>query len=308
MIAKIRIFLILCLALPLSACLTFQGEEPGPVVPTKGYYKVGKPYMIEGKKYYPKVNYDYDETGIASWYGPGFNGKRTANGEIFRTNELTAAHKTLPMPSIVRVTNLENGKSVVLRVNDRGPYSKGRLIDVSSKAAEMLGFKNQGWAKVRVQVLEQESKRIAQAAMMGQDTRGTEVAMNGHGAGGYQKAAYEPPKASATPATHSLKTAYDENIPGHVRSGLFYPDPVLTTYTVKPSTIYIQAGSFSSRENAQALSSTLEGIGNPMIHEVQVRGSTFYRVRIPANDADSADRILRRVIQKGQKNAIIMVE
>ncbi len=135
-----------------------------------GSYKVGNPYKVENVWYYPEESYDFTETGIASWYGPNFHGKRTANGEIYDKNELTAAHRTLQMPSLVRVTNLENGRSVVLRVNDRGPFKRGRVIDVSQRAADLLDFRNKGTARVRVQVLSQESRQIAEAARRGLDT------------------------------------------------------------------------------------------------------------------------------------------
>ncbi|MBI3516648.1 MAG: septal ring lytic transglycosylase RlpA family protein, partial [Proteobacteria bacterium] len=117
----------------------------------RGVYKVGNPYDINGVTYYPAEDWNYDETGIASWYGPGFHEKYTANGEVYDQNDLTAAHKTLPMPSFVRVTNLDNGRAIVLRVNDRGPYARGRIIDVSRRGAQLLGFDTVGTAKVRVQ-------------------------------------------------------------------------------------------------------------------------------------------------------------
>ena len=123
-----------------------------------GSYKVGKPYKISGQWYYPKEDYSYSEVGIASWYGKDFHAKKTANGENYDMNTLTAAHRTLPLPSIVRVTNLENGRSLVLRVNDRGPYAKNRIIDISKRGAQLLGFQTQGTAKVRVDLLEDESK------------------------------------------------------------------------------------------------------------------------------------------------------
>lgn len=129
-----------------------------------GAYKVGRPYQISGIWYYPKVEYDYVETGIASWYGPGFHGKATANGETYDQNALTAAHRTLPLPSMVRVTNLENGRSLVLRLNDRGPFKRGRIIDLSKRAADLLGVTRQGTAKVRVELLEQESRLLAAIA------------------------------------------------------------------------------------------------------------------------------------------------
>ena len=135
-----------------------------------GVYKVGSPYKIMGKWYYPKEDYRYSEVGIASWYGADFHAKRTANGEKYDMYSLTAAHRTLPLPSIVKVTNLENGRSLVLRVNDRGPYAKSRIIDVSKRAAQLLGFQTQGTTKVRVEVMEKESKAL-KAALTGQQTQ-----------------------------------------------------------------------------------------------------------------------------------------
>ncbi len=115
-----------------------------------GYYTVGQPYRVAGKTYVPRDNPRYSKVGLASWYGSAFHGRLTANGEVYDVNGLTAAHPTLPLPSYVRVTNLENGRSLVLRVNDRGPFAHNRLIDVSAHAADMLGFKGKGTAKVRV--------------------------------------------------------------------------------------------------------------------------------------------------------------
>src|SRR5689334_18404863 len=132
--------------------------------PKVGIYKVGQPYQVDGTWYYPAEDLGYDETGIASWYGEAFHAKDTANGEVFDLNALTAAHKTLPMPTIVQVTNLENGRSLQLRVNDRGPFVRGRIIDVSRRAAQLLGFEAKGTAKVRVQVLGPESIQVAAIA------------------------------------------------------------------------------------------------------------------------------------------------
>src|SRR5580698_7420692 len=135
----------------LAACSTAPPTyTPVNVPPTAGIYKIGQPYQIEGTWYYPREQPDYDETGIASWYGPTFYGQSTANGETFDASALSAAHRTLPMPVNVRVTNLENGKSLILRVNDRGPFAKGRIIDVSQRAAKLLGFIGNGTARVRV--------------------------------------------------------------------------------------------------------------------------------------------------------------
>ncbi|MAU21924.1 MAG: septal ring lytic transglycosylase RlpA family lipoprotein [Martelella sp.] len=114
------------------------------------YQKIGKPYQVRGKWYTPKADTKYSKTGLASWYGPKFNGAQTASGEIYDMNHLSAAHKTLPLPSYVRVTNLDNDSSVIVRVNDRGPFVSGRIIDLSKKAAEMLDVTGSGVANVKV--------------------------------------------------------------------------------------------------------------------------------------------------------------
>ena len=122
-----------------------------PVPKGGGTYRVGKPYTVAGRVYVPEEDVNYHEEGLASWYGDDFHGRLTANGEIFDMDSLTAAHPTLPMPCYARVTNLSNGKSLIVRVNDRGPYHGNRLIDVSNKAAELLDFKGNGVARVRVE-------------------------------------------------------------------------------------------------------------------------------------------------------------
>ena len=134
---------------------------------TRGYYKVGAPYQVKGVWYHPRVDYDYDETGVASWYGEAFQGKPTANGEVFELNQVSAAHKTLQLPSIVEVTNLQNGRALRMRVNDRGPFADDRIIDVSRRGAQMLGFERAGTAPVRVRIIKDESIKVAEAAMRG---------------------------------------------------------------------------------------------------------------------------------------------
>lgn len=122
-----------------------------PVPKGGGTYRVGKPYTVAGRVYVPEEDVNYQAEGMASWYGDDFHGRLTANGEVFDMGSLTAAHPTLPMPSYARVTNLANGRSLIVRINDRGPYHGNRLIDVSNKAAELLEFKGNGIAKVRVE-------------------------------------------------------------------------------------------------------------------------------------------------------------
>jgi rare lipoprotein A len=121
-----------------------------PVPKGGGAYKLGAPYMVQGRWYHPRAEPDYDRTGVASWYGMDFHGRKTANGEVYDRSALTAAHPTLPLPSYVTVTNLANGRTVLVRVNDRGPFKAGRIIDVSQHVAGLLGFERQGTAEVRV--------------------------------------------------------------------------------------------------------------------------------------------------------------
>ena len=126
--------------------------EPGQPIPKgTGLYRVGKPYTVAGRTYVPEENVRYRAEGLASWYGDDFHGRLTANREIYDMNAISAAHPTLPMPSYARVTNLANGRSLVVRVNDRGPYHQGREIDLSAKAAELLGYKDRGTTRVRVE-------------------------------------------------------------------------------------------------------------------------------------------------------------
>src|SRR5437868_14509073 len=135
-----------------------------PVPKGGGTYRVGKPYTVAGRVYVPEEDTGYRAEGLASWYGDDFHGRLTANGEICDMASLTAAHPTLPLPSYARVTNLGNGKAVIVRVNDRGPYHGNRLIDVSNKAAELLEFKDNGVARVRVEY-------VGRAPLEGTDDR-----------------------------------------------------------------------------------------------------------------------------------------
>lgn len=137
---------LVCLVIPLglSACGGQQGASPYP------HFKVGEPYRIDGQWYRPRFVTEYEKVGVASWYGEAYHGRNTSNGEVFDMNAFTAAHPTLPLPSLVRVTNLANGRSMVLRVNDRGPFLKNREIDLSRAAARALGFERQGLAEVHV--------------------------------------------------------------------------------------------------------------------------------------------------------------
>jgi rare lipoprotein A len=139
-------------------------EMDEPVQKSPGSYRVGRPYFVGGRPYFPSENPNYRAEGIASWYGPDFHNRRTANGETFDMHGISAAHPTMPLPSYARVSNLANGRSVIVRVNDRGPFKGNRVIDVSGKAAELLGFRQNGLAQVRVEY-------VARAPLTGSDDR-----------------------------------------------------------------------------------------------------------------------------------------
>jgi rare lipoprotein A len=202
--------LVLCgLVGMLAACGSTSSGSSGHFAPQQSgtgsrLYKVGKPYRIKGIWYYPQIDYGYVEEGVASWYGPGFHGKATANGEIYDQNDMTAAHRTLPMPSVVRVTNLENGRSIKLRINDRGPFAQGRIIDLSRRGAQLLGFYNAGTAPVRVEIEAEESRQLA-IALTGTDypVGASATRLAGQPAPSpqptYEPAPFEPPPLEAPP-------------------------------------------------------------------------------------------------------------
>lgn len=137
-------------------------EEGEPVPKGGGIYRVGKPYSINGRTYVPHENPSYRVEGIASWYGRDFHGRRTANGEVYDMHGISSAHPTMPLPSYARITNLENARSIVVRVNDRGPYTRDRIVDLSIGTAKVLGFHGKGLARVRVEY-------VGRAPMEGSD-------------------------------------------------------------------------------------------------------------------------------------------
>jgi len=206
-----QLLLVSAVGTGLSACgfvPTPFGEHRTPH-PT---YKVGAPYTVKGITYYPHVDYAYDRTGIASWYGEQFQGQYTANGEIFDLNEISAAHTTLPLPSIVEVVNLQNNRSLRIRVNDRGPFARNRIIDLSRRAAQLLGFERSGTATVRVTVLRDESRRAAALAQRGVISEGEEPVAE-------VAAAPEPAAATQTASAAPAHQFFVEAPLHHVQAG-----------------------------------------------------------------------------------------
>ncbi len=276
-------------------------------------YKVGDPYQINGVWYYPGEDLNYDETGIASWYGEDFHGKYTANGEVFDLNGLTAAHRTLPMPSIVQVTNLENGRTIKLRVNDRGPYLRGRIIDVSRRAAQLLGFEGSGTAKVRVRIIPDETIQAKLLALAGS---GAAVAQS------VPPLPVAPVTAAALQTPAGVRVAKGDSpvpppprakpqpAPGMAPVG---PPPTLAEQVavlpVRPTSIYVQAGAFSQAENAIRLQAKLSNLGTVRVTGTKLNGSDLFRVRIgPIPSVNAADQLLDRVVGSGFPEARIVVD
>lgn len=278
------------------------------------HYKVGKAYKIKGTWYYPKENYSYVEQGVASWYGPNFHGKLTANGATFDMNSVSAAHKTLPLPSIVRVTNLENGRSLKVKVNDRGPYAHDRIIDMSKKAAELLGFRIQGTALVKVEVLESESRLLAEYMRTGKMRND------------------QPPAPSAAPtvAISSETLEIEEGVvssePSSVNHDISKPTstasiereplkvPESDTKVEKVALtsvpgIFVQAGAFSKYANAVKTQARLSSVGDVVIQQINKGETPLFRVRVgPIVDVARADNIQTAIVNAGYPDARIVVE
>ena len=184
-----------------------------------GRFQVGKAYQVKGKWYQPKEDFGYNKTGMASWYGSAFHGRLTANGEVYDKAHLSAAHPTFPLPSYARVTNMENGTSVIVRVNDRGPYEYGRIIDVSSKTADLLDIKRKGSAQVKVQYvgrapLEGNDMPYLMASYVEKGQRGPSVMPEGQIATGVMVASNEPfRKQSLGTITVPAKASLDVSEP-----------------------------------------------------------------------------------------------
>lgn len=306
-----RVLLILSFLFVLPACTELElASHVAKQVPipeqrqSKGTFKVGKSYRIAGNTYHPQERYSYSQTGTASWYGPNFHGKKTANGEIFDKYELTAAHKTLQMPSIVRVTNLENGRSIVVRINDRGPFKKGRIIDLSERGAELLDFKHKGVAKVKIQVLNQESRKVAEIARNGGDTRGFEIAVNEQRNAPVRLVPDRKPvtqpgvQPQLKPQTEIAKSVLPDS-----------PTQIARKPLSIDSGIFVQTGAFGSHGNALAMAKKLQSFGQAKVSPTLVNGNRFYRVRLgPFKSASQADTLVAQIASADIGEPIIIVE
>ncbi len=288
-------------------------------------YKVGEPYQVRGVFYYPAVDYNYRETGVASWYGSKFHGRSTANGEVFDMNAVTAAHRTLPLPSIVRVQNLENGRTLVVRVNDRGPFARGRIIDLSRRAAQLLGFRYKGTALVRVEILANESRRVAMLTERPELVGGVGLVGGGAAANGavVTQETVLPidglgPALGFRPTTLRPTTARPARIRPVVAR---FPAPaaggkatanghdIIGKRPVKVNSLYIQVGSYIRRANARRARARLDRYGRTRVETARVGNERFFRVRVgPIASIAEADGLLARVIASGYPKARFVVD
>jgi len=329
-------------ALLAAACSSTKpsGESAGG---PSGPYKIGKPYQVFGVWYYPQEDWSYDETGIASFYGGettgvNFHGRNTANGERYDMNTLTAAHKTLPLPSLVKVTNLENGREMVLRVNDRGPFVRGRIIDVSRRSAQLLGFHGQGLARVRVQIMADESKALKEALLQGRPAPGEAPVMVAAAPRGSVASDALPPPAGAraevaTPAPQLPPPAQTVATPvrraepiqvtpappmpaveaaapaAPIRAAPPLPAPsaAVVQAPVRPTSLYVQAGAFTNVTNADRQGARLAQFGHTKVIPAKVNGLDIYRVRVgPVGTVEQADLLLAQVARVAPEAQIIV--
>ena len=309
---------LLLAGVSLAACATPHPRLSDRLAPSPGgrapsgagaVYKVGEPYQVGGIWYVPREQPDYDVTGVASWYGDAFNQKPTANGEIFDMGAISGAHTTLPLPSMVEVTNLDNGRKLMVRVNDRGPFVGGRVIDLSHAAARELGYDQRGLARVRVRyvgpaALPDSSLRYAANAKPSPSPRVTPAS------------SYAPPvpPIAAPGYTPPIVTAQLPPPPVSVLSSVLAPvsspvaAPVVAPAPAAPATIYrIQAGAFSDQMNAQHVATQLASAGQVLVEPVQHNGGTLYRVMVQGpTDEGEAWALRDQVAQLGFADARVI--
>lgn len=250
-----------------------------------GTIKVGKPYQIAGVWYYPEDNPTYEEEGLASWYGDQFHLRPTANGETFDMNEISAAHRTLPMPSYVEVTNLDNGRQIVVRVNDRGPFRPNRIIDMSRRGAQLLGFKEQGTARVRVRrVFPENAPEVLLAARP-------------------DRALAEAPTSAMPPAVPVAALTATPLAPA------IAPRPVtdVAAVTAIGTAFFIQLAAVGDRNRADVLAADMRGFGAVVVEPVTSAAGPLFRVRVgPYLTREAATAILTQVQALGYKDAQVL--
>jgi rare lipoprotein A len=278
-------------------------------------YKVGKPYEVGGIWYVPREQPDYDRKGTASWYGDAFNMKATASGEIFDMNAVSAAHTTLPLPCIVEVTNLDNGRKLLVRVNDRGPFVGDRIIDLSHEAARQLGYDRAGLAHVRVRYVgpaDLPAPGRQYAALSAPPPKAMPIPPASPLAAARPVAAlaatatplveFWSPR-DTTPATVAPPQAVSvASIPAAVE-----PPVPLAALAADAPLFKVQAGAFSDPLNAQRAVNQLSSAGKAVIEPLDRDGVTLYRVVVPGGaDEVQAEALRQRVMANGFTDAHVL--
>jgi rare lipoprotein A len=318
----------LILMASVAGCASHRGT-PGSSVASRGMYKVGAPYTIDGVTYTPMEEFAHVETGVASWYGPGFHGKYTANGEVYDQSDHTAAHRTLQMPSVVQVTNLDNGRSTVVRVNDRGPYARGRILDVSRAAAEELDITHAGTAHVRIEQLGMESQGLKQIALNGGGADEQRSALEKYIAGRrgpppvQATAQAVPPPAPPVTVQPSLPPPVLPSprspavtpfvASGGAGQGSTASSPsvasIVTASAHQGAGFYVQTGAFSTMGNAEKQRGLLASYGSPEISQGSSGGHEVYRVRLgPYSTSDAAGIVADRLKRSGYGDARVVAD
>ena len=279
---------VLCIAI--NACGSNSGGLQISAPPAPAGVKVGKPYKIAGKWYTPEMNPTYNQVGIASWYGADFHNKKTANGETYNMNALSAAHTTLPMPSFVRVTNLENNRSLILRVNDRGPFVNNRLIDVSRRGAQLLGFERRGTTRVRVEAVD-GANATAQVAKSNTPPPIQRQAV--------ERVAVESLELLAPPTQLDQQPEIQiANLSPQAKVAISANDD-----------IYVQVGAYSSIGRAANVISALQHLGDAGMESVNISDRKLYRVRLGNfNSSTSANSALVQILKLGHNTAKVVFD
>jgi rare lipoprotein A len=319
-------FLRLCGAMALAASLAACGSTSGGkgssgASAQRGTYKVGNPYKIEGVTYTPQETFTLVETGVASWYGPGFHGKSTANGERYDQSDRTAAHRTLQMPSVVRVTNLDNGQSTIVRINDRGPFARNRIIDLSRTAAQEIDMIGRGTARVRVEQLQAESLTVKEVAVGGGGPSEQHDALAQLASGRRGTPAPAPTQVAAVaqptsaPPPQPVQAVWPTN-PRHpaVPAASTNGGPTIASLASVPVSsasggIYVQVGAFSTAENAERQRSNVRSYGNSEISQASAGGRDVYRVRLgPYTTTEAAGIVADRLKRSGYGDARVVAD
>jgi rare lipoprotein A len=297
-------------------CLLLAGCGSTPsdhALPGGGHYKLGAPYQIGGRWYYPSYDPAYAAVGVASWYGQAFHGRRTANGEVFDRNKVSAAHPTLPLPSIVRVTNLANHRQLELRVNDRGPFVGDRVIDLSQAAARALGFERRGTTEVRVEFV-----RLADAEGTPPEPSSPPLAsprvVRAATAQEGQADAPRQPVFAAVPTEPAPPRPVDGASPLLIRTAAPVPAPAAARAALDDgldkrclSVGFIQVGAFVEPERALRLAKELDAAMALPVSADMPSADRYARVRLgPIGDQQQAEAALRWLHRSGYPNAFMV--